>query len=244
MRKSALALTILALAIAPALADEIVFGFRPVPPYVMVDAAGKFSGLEYDIIVAALAAKGHTVKPQQMPLARLVETFKAGGIQGAAPILAATNSGGTLTDSYLTYNNVAMALKASNLKIGAIADLKGLGVVAFQTATRALGPDFAAAVEGNPKYVEEAQQVTQIRLLANKRVDVVVGESRILNWFLRSPETGVDPATPVVEFRVFPPTNYSVAFSNPKYAADFNEGLAAIRKNGTYDSLLAKYAMK
>jgi polar amino acid transport system substrate-binding protein len=243
-RTSFAAILLLVLVLSPAAADEISFGFRPVPPYVMVDGAGKWSGVEYEIIVAALAVKGHTVKAESMPLARLVETFKAGGLKGAAPILPATNSGGTLSDSYLTYNNVAMGLKSANLKIASLADLKGLSIVAFQTATKALGPDFAAVVEGNPKYIEEGQQITQIRLLANKRVDVVIGESRILNWFLKSPETGVDPATQVVEYQVFPPTNYRVAFANPKHAEDFNAGLAAIRKNGTFDAILAKYATK
>ncbi|MBP7095866.1 MAG: transporter substrate-binding domain-containing protein [Spirochaetia bacterium] len=234
------ALLIAACAVS-AWADEIVFGFRPVPPYVMIDAAGKFSGLEYEIIVAALAVKGHTVKPQQMPLARLVATFNEGGIKGAAPVLATTATTGTLSVSYITYNNVAMGLKAAGLKIEKIADLKGLGIVAFQTATKALGPDFAAAVEGNPKYVEEAAQITQIRMLVGKRVDVVIGESRILNYYLKAPETGVDSGTPVVEFRIFNPTNYSVAFANPKHAEDFNAGLAEIKKNGTYDAIMKKY---
>lgn len=243
MRAKVLFLSTLVLAtvLAPLAADEITFAFRPVPPYVMVDSAGKYSGIEYDLIVAALAAKGHTVKPQTMPQARLVDTFKAGGVQAAAPVLPSTASGGTLSDSYITYNNVAMALKSSGLSIGSLADLKGLSIVAFQTANKALGPDFAAVVQGNPKYVEEAAQVTQIRLLVGKRVDVVIGESRILNYFLRSPDTGVDPGTAVVEFKIFPPTAYRVAFANAKYAADFNAGLAAIKANGTYDAIIAKY---
>jgi polar amino acid transport system substrate-binding protein len=242
-RKATMVILAACLCMAPAWAEEIVFGFRPVPPYVIVDAAGKFSGLEYEIIAAALAVKGHTLKAQAMPLARLVETFKTGGLQAAAPILPSTNSGGTLSEVYLTYNNVAMALKGSALKLGGLADLKGKSIVAFQTATKALGPDFAAIVAGNPKYGEEAQQVTQIRLLFNKRVDVVIGESRILNYFVRSPETGVDAGIPIEEFRIFPPTNYRVAFANAKLAEDFNAGLAAIKKNGAYSDIVAKYAV-
>jgi polar amino acid transport system substrate-binding protein len=176
-----------------------------------------------------------------MPLARLIATFNEGGVKGAATMLASTATTGTVSASYITFNTVAMVLKSSGLKIEKIADLKGLGIVAFQTAAKVLGADFAAAVEGNPKYVEEAAQITQIRMLVGKRVDVVIGESRILNYFLKSPETGVDSATPVVEFRIFNPTNYSAAFANPKHAEDFNAGLAEIKRNGTYDAIMAKY---
>jgi polar amino acid transport system substrate-binding protein len=223
-------------------ADEILFGFRPVPPYV-IEAEGKaLSGMEYDIIVAALAVKGHTVKPQLFPLARLIETFKAGTIQGAAPILPSQGTGGTLSDVYLVYNNVALALKSKNLKIKTIADLKGLSVIAFQRATIVLGPDFAKAMEGNKSYLEEAAQVTQIRLVFAGRSDVAIGETRILRYFIKAPETNVDASVPIEEFRIFPPTEYRVAFANPKHAADFNEGLAVIKKNGTYDAIIAKYS--
>ncbi len=57
---------------------------------------------EYEIVVAALAAKGHTVKPRQMPLARLVATFSEGGIRVAAQVLATTTTTGTLSVSYIT----------------------------------------------------------------------------------------------------------------------------------------------
>jgi len=233
---------ILALTSASLWSQDVKFAFRPVPPYVMADAANNVSGLEYEIIVAAFQASGHKVIPVLMPLARVVQTFKDGGVDAAAPILPSTNSGGTLTEVYLVYNNVALGLKSKNLKIASIADLKGRAVVAFQTATKALGPDFAAAVEGNPKYAEEADQVTQIRLLFGGRVDLAVGESRILAYFAKAPATNVDSSIATEEFRIFPPTNYRVACKDPKIAADFNAGLASIKKNGTYDAIVAKYS--
>lgn len=222
-------------------AEEVKIGLRPVPPYVIPDTAGGYTGLEYEIIKEALAVKGHTLKVETMPLARLVELFKSGALQAAAPILPSTNSGGTLSTSYLTYNNVAMALESSNLNLKTLADLKDKSIVAFQTANKALGPDFAKAVEGNSQYREEAQQITQIRLLYSNRVQLVVGESRILNYFRKSPEIGVSTAAPVKEFPIFPPTNYTVAFRDAKLAEDFNAGLAAIKASGLYDRLIAKY---
>ncbi len=232
------------LAAAGVSADEILFGLRPVPPYVMQDpATKKLSGLEYEIIRAALAVKGHMMKVELFPLARVVESVKNRKTQAGAPLLPSHDVGATLSDSYIAYNNVALALKARNFKLGAISDLKGLSVSAFQRAKTVLGPGFAAATgaEGGAKYKEEANQAVQIKLLFAGRVDVVIGESRIFRYYINDPATGVDARVPTEEFRIFPATEYRVAFVNPKHAADFNEGLAAIRKNGTYDAIMAKY---
>ncbi len=239
--KRLLFVALMLLACASLFAQEITFGFRLVPPYVMVDKDGNYSGIEYEIVAAALGVKGYTVKASNYPLARLVNTITTKGIQGAAPILPSHNTGAFLSDSYIAYNNVALGLKKKGLSIKGTADLKGLAVMAFQTAKTVLGPDFGAAVEGNPKYVEEGQQVLQIRTLFADRTDVVIGESRILHWYIRAPETGVAASTEVQEFRIFPPTNYCAAFIDAKVAGAFNEGLKAIKANGSYDKIIAKY---
>lgn len=227
--------------IAPLSAEEVVFGFRPVAPYVVPGNDGTLSGIEYEIIAAALAVTGHTPQPVSMPLARLIQSFKAGALEAAAPVLALHNTGGVLSTPYLTYRNVALALESSGLKLRSVADLKGLSIAAFQTARTVLGAAFAAAVEANPGYTEEAQQVTQVRLLLSGRVDVIVGDSRILNQLLRSSDVGMDPGKKIIEYDLFAPTDYSVAFWDPGLAGQFNDGLAKIHANGTYRKIVDRY---
>lgn len=240
MKKIVMLLLAMALSMS-IMAEEVLFGFRLVPPYVMKSADGVYSGIEYEIIKESLAAKGHTLKPVDFPFARLISTVTAKGVQGAAPILPSHNTGAFLSNSYITYNNVAMGLAKSNLTIKTIQDLKGLGVIAFQTAGAVLGPDFAAVVAGNSKYVESADQITQIRTLFAGRVDVAIGEARILNWFVKDPNTGVDSSMPTQQFRIFNPTTYRAAFWNERIASDFNAGLEIIKANGVYDKILLKY---
>ncbi|MBN1518903.1 MAG: transporter substrate-binding domain-containing protein [Spirochaetales bacterium] len=243
MMTLAIVLVLSLVALQGAAADEILFGFRPVPPYVMENAGKAPSGMEYDIIVAALAYKGHTVKPVMYPLARLIETMKTGTLQAAAPLLPVHNiPNATMSDVYLVYNNVAMAMKARQLQVATVLDLKKYSIMAFGNAKNVLGADFKTAAEASPNYMEEAEQITQIKLLFAGRIDVVVGESRILRYFIKAPSTGVDAKQEVVEYRVFPPTEYRVAFLNPQHAKDFNAGLAAIKKNGTYDAIIKKYS--
>jgi len=241
MRKC-ISIFLVAAACAALAAEDISFGFRPMPPYVMIDKDGHYSGLEYEIIEAALRIKGHTLKPSDYPLARLVATIKNKAVRGAAPILPSHDTGAFLSEPYITYNNVAMALARNKYNLQSPSDLKGKSVIAFQTAKNVLGPEFAKAMEGDTKYREDALQVVQIRLLFAGRVDVAIGESRILNWFIRSKETEVDHSIPVSEFRIFKPTNYCAAFTDARLAEDFNEGLKTIMSNGTYDRIMAKYS--
>lgn len=247
MKKSPVILILSLVAIASInslFADEITLGLRTVPPYVMQDASGKLSGMEYDIIAAALAVKKHTVKVEIFPLARVIESSKAGTIMAAAPLLPSHNTGRFLSDVYLTYNNIALGMKSKNLKVEKISDLKGKAVVAFQRATVVLGTEFETAMAGNSRYQEEANQAVQIKMLFSDRVDFAIGEARILKYFIFDPATSVDSKLPVVEYKVFPPTDYRVAFLNQKHMSDFNEGLATIKANGTYDKILAKYSSK
>jgi polar amino acid transport system substrate-binding protein len=223
--------------------EEIRFGFRPMPPYVMVDGTGTYSGLEYDLVVAVLAASGHTVKPYDFPFARLFESIKGKQIQGAAPVLPTHDVGKAyLTDPFITYHNVALALKRRGLHINQVSDLQNLSIMAFQTATQVLGADYEEAVRDNPNYSEMAKQVLQVRTLFAGRIDVAIGETRILHYYIHAPEAEVDTSLPVEEFRIFPPTNYRAAFLEKRHADDFNRGLKTILANGTYRLILLKYS--
>ena len=224
-------------------AADIAVGFRPVPPYVIQDpATGQLSGLEYEIIAAAFTLKGYHVKATVMPLARLADAFRASLLEAAAPLLPSTVGQGILSQSYLSYHNVVFALKETHLNVREVSDLTGLSLAAFQTARKVLGPEFAQVAQTSPDYVEEAQQILQVRMLFTRRVNAIVGDSRILNYYIHDPAAGVDTSPPVQEFSVFPLTNYGVGFHDPAVAADFNAGLAAIRANGTYQRILDRYS--
>ncbi|TWI71249.1 amino acid ABC transporter substrate-binding protein (PAAT family) [Desulfobotulus alkaliphilus] len=224
--------------------DKIIsVGFAPVPPYVMLDSCGAFSGLEYEIINESFAARGYTVKPEAFPLARLIETVKEGGIDVAARILPSHETGRYLSDIYIIFNNIALGLQSSRLKINSVTDLKGKSIVAFQRASIVLGPEFALMTDDKTRYREVANQALQIRMLFAGRADLVIGEARILNYYLHAKETGIESVKPVVEYHLFPETPYRVAFVNRQHKKEFNLGLAEIRQNGKYDEIIQKYLL-
>ncbi|HYE00933.1 MAG TPA: transporter substrate-binding domain-containing protein [Alphaproteobacteria bacterium] len=239
-------LAILALAVAagfarPAAAEEIPFGLRRVAPYVYDLPDGRPAGLEYDILAAALAVRGHTMRPLYYPFGRLGRSFVAGQVEAAAPISPSFDVGGHLSEPYLTYHNVAVSLASRGLRIDSVADLARLRVVAFQNASVVLGPDFAKAVAAAPGYEERADQLIQVRLLYAGRVDVIVGERAILAALAASPELIADGRQPVSLHAIFPPTPYRAVFREARLRDDFDAGLKAIRADGTYDALVARH---
>ena len=226
---------------ANSFARDVAVGLRSAPPYVIASPTG-VSGIEHDIIAAALAERGHKIVPKLYPFARLVLTFNQNeAIDAAAPVNASLPVKGTLSAPYVTYTNVGISLVSGRVKAQHMADLGMLSVVAFQNARVLLGPAFADVIAPNPNYREEANQQNQIRVLFNARADLIIGEQRILHYFIAHPEPDIDATPPVREHPLFAPIDYSVVFRDPTLAQDFNEGLAAIKASGAYDAILQKY---
>lgn len=226
---------------AASFGKDIALGLRFAPPYVIQNGP-TVTGVEYDIIAAALAERGHRVVPKLYPFARLVLTFNQNeAIDAAAPVNAALPVKGTLTAPYITYTNVGISLVNGHVRADHMADLGTLNIVAFQNARTLLGPAFADVIAYNPNYREEANQQNQIRVLFNARADLIIGEQRILHYFIAHPEADIDATPPVREHRLFTPIDYSVVFRDPALAQDFNDGLAAIKASGAYDAILRKY---
>lgn len=222
-------------------AREVRIGLREVPPYV-VQAGDSFVGLDYEVIAAALAQRGHSLRVTLMPFARLTSTFKENiAIDAAAPVIADFDVGGTISAPYILYTNIALSLEKTGVQLAKMADLGTYRIMAFQNAQAALGPGFKAATAANPNYREESNQLLALRALFFERTDIVIGERRILRYLIGDPASGIDPTVRTIEHQVFAPISYSVVFRDPSLAADFNAGLAEIKANGTYAAILRQY---
>lgn len=135
-----------------------------------------------------------------------------------------------------------MALTSRGYRITRMPDLGQYSISSFQRARYLLGPEFQAMAEANPRYREEAQQINRNRLLYSGRVDVVIGDPRILRYFNRKVADQVDVSQPVTQYPLFPPTAYSVGFRLREHRDRFDRGLAAIRASGEYARIEQRYA--
>ncbi|NBX21449.1 MAG: hypothetical protein EBR58_08785 [Betaproteobacteria bacterium] len=209
------------------------------PPYAMDGGA---TGLEVDIAREALAAVGLTMRPQQLPPARGLMLQRAGQLDVLLSVDEGIGGDGFFSEPYLNYQNVALSLTARKLAIRRIEDLSGYSVAAFQNASLTLGPRFSAVARVHANYNEYSQQIIQTNLLFTERVDVIVGDRRILHYFSSQLDPKIDVSKPVTIHQVFPATPRKAVFKDADLRDRFNTGLKTIQANGVYDAILKKYS--
>ncbi len=199
------------------------------------------SGMELEIIRAALKIKGHTVNTVFLPFARVSYSMNSKKVDCASPMNESSGVNAFYSNSHIAYQNFAISLKSNNLKITSIGDLKDKSVLAFQNASKYLGKDFAAMSKSNPKYKEKANQITQNKLLFANRTQTIVGDINIFKFFNKKLPDSFNTSQKLVFHPLFPKTHYKVAFVEESVRDDFNEGLKKIKTSGLYDRIIAKY---
>lgn len=232
---------LLCLLLAPAVMAETVrigFGTQK-PPYVFENEP---RGLEYDLVTAALRAAGYATEARYAPMERLHLALRRGELDGITTTNEHSGIQAHYSAVYIHYHNMVIALSSRGYRIDSLADLGHYSISSFQRARFLLGPEFEAVVEAHPRYREEAQQINRNRLLYSGRIDLVVGDPRILRYFNREVAEQVDTRQPLTLYALFPPTPYRVGFREARLRDRFNRGLRAIRESGEYLRIEQRYA--
>ena len=147
-----------------------------------------------------------------------------------------------LSDAYITYQNVAISLKESNLTINTIEDLEKYSIASFQKADKVLGQNFSDAVNKSPLYLKIADQSKQPVLLLKKRVEVLIMDINIFKYFAR--QLNVENINDQFTFHpVFPKSHYRMAFKNEDYVQIFNEVFAKYKQTNEYLRLKESYKL-
>lgn len=221
-------------------ADALRIGFGThKPPYVFEDEQ---RGLEYDIVAAAAREGGLTLEPHYAPMERLHLLLRRGELDAIATTNPLSGIDAYYSQPYIEYRNAAAALSSRGYRINSVADLASHSVSTFQRARFLLGKDFQAMADSNPRYREEALQINRNRLLFSRRVEVVVGDPRILRYFNAQVAEQVDVKQPLTWYMILPPTPYSVGFSLDEQRQRFDRGLEAVRASGEYLKIEQRYA--
>jgi polar amino acid transport system substrate-binding protein len=209
------------------------------PPYVI---EATHSGLELDIFSAAAQGVGCEVSYVHVPPTRGLQMIHNGDIDAILTVRSDASSEGYYSEPYISYRNVALTLERRNIALESVADLRQYRVMAFQNAKLALGPAFRQAVDRNPDYRELASQQTQVNMFHLGRVDVIIGDVRILHRLRASMPPGIDRQQAVKVHDLFAPTEYRALFKDPDLRDRFNEGLRLIRTNHTLQRITDRYA--
>lgn len=205
------------------------------PPYIIQESN---SGIEYDIIKEALAAKGHKLTLKYVPFVRVVVDYKNN--DGAITINESSGATGEYSDVVVTYQNYAISLKDKGINVANIQDLKDKKIVAFQNATKYLGDEYAAIAKGNSKYSEQGKQDLQVKMLYSGRADVIVSDINIFKYF-RKTVKDIDTTAEITLHEIFDGVDYKALFNDAAIKDDFNAGLKQLKESGRYDEIINSY---
>jgi len=207
-------------------------------PYVIQT---KNSGFELDLIRNILKKMGKSTKfiyTQFGHSSKMLEVKEIDAVMTTNQDVFSDNS--KLSNVYITYQNVAISLKESNLTINTIEDLANYSIASFQIAEKVLGQAFGDAVDQSPIYLKIADQSQQPMLLLKKRVEVLVMDKNIFKYYAN--ELSIkDIGAQFTFHQIFPDTHYRMAFKNKEYVQIFNDIFAQYKQTDEYLLLKNKY---
>ncbi|MGM0623587.1 MAG: substrate-binding periplasmic protein [Campylobacterota bacterium] len=233
-------LLIVFIVISGAFAKEVSVVFsRTIPPYVFKDD----SGFKIDVVKEALSRKGHSVKSVFVNIARGAQMFEHKLVDANSLVQQAHDGVGYYSDIFMRYHNKVFTLEDANLSIQAVTDIANFHTIAFQNARVYLGDAFTNSIKDSKIYSEQADQKLQVYMLYKGRTQAVILDENVFAYYtqLLIDEGKIAKDMRWREHDIFTPTDYQVVFQDKQIRDDFNEGLAQIKADGTYDMLRQRY---
>lgn len=207
------------------------------PPYVLQDSN---SGFELELVRNIAKQLDYDVNFLYVPFGRTPSMLTKNGVDGILTTNIYTiQDEKFLTTPYITYQNAVITLKDTKFDFKKLSDLAQHSFVAFQNASKLLGPKYLQATQKAKLYLEVPDQMRQLKLLFQKKVDAVVIDVNIFNRLLSLyPD---DDVAPHRIHNVFAPTYYSLSFSNTSLINAFNGEITRYIGTGEYVNLMRKY---
>lgn len=242
LRLSVFSLSVLLWAMGPVLAADKVFLAVPLSmqPYFIAESS---SGLAYESIEAAFAARGHQVFPVYISERDLDENIldKRPDIDCAGFKSARDSEEWFSVDDYFPFHDHAVSLAANNLQIDNIADLQDKSVIAYRGARKQLGAEFSALMAENLQYREIANHRAQVKLLLKHRVQVIIADKLLIEWYVRYLDLELEEPAELAYHDLFLPVHLRFACRQPGLLQDFRSGLEEISSKGELDKIFSRY---
>jgi polar amino acid transport system substrate-binding protein len=217
-------------------AKPIRMGLHLSAPWSFYNAAGELDGIEYQLVSRIFSRAGYQLEYELHSYSRLLKQFSIQKLDCASPVAIAIE-GAYYTAPYLPFQDVAISLSQRGLNIDNLSGLQDKSIVAYQQAEHVLGADFRAAIV-NSRYLELAERELQLELLFKQRVDVVVGERRVLHYLAAK----IAPQLKLKTHFLFTEQAYPAACWQAELATVFNHGLVLLQQSGELSEILSQYS--
>lgn len=228
-------LALLLYSVALPAAEPVRIGLHLSAPWSFYNAQGELDGIEYQLVSRIFSRAGYQVEYELHNYSRLIKQFSEKKLDCASPV-AVPVDGAHFTRPYLPFQDVAISLRQAGVELNSLDDLAGKRIVAYQQAQQVLGPDFIRAT-AQANYMELAQRDLQLELLFSARVDVVIGEKRVLHYLAHE----VAPQRELSTHYIFAEHEYPAACWREDLTAIFNAGLIQLQQSGELAEMLQLY---
>ncbi|MES2297912.1 MAG: transporter substrate-binding domain-containing protein [Pseudomonadota bacterium] len=218
-------------------------------PYLFNDAGGAFHGIAIDILDAAATRMGVNFEYHETSMARLLADAKQrADIDGAAPVKGDDGDGLYYSAPVFGFENVVLTRAVSKIAVNRLADIDRYNFAIWQNGWRSLGPEFEAkyrpdgAGHFRANYHEHSSHETVVKVFWLGRVDVVVLDRYVFNWYTKQLAGSVDTSAKLTVHPIFSEKSmYKVAFRDPGLRKRFNAALKAMNDDGSIDAIMRKY---
>ncbi|MFC4760991.1 ABC transporter substrate-binding protein/permease [Fructobacillus durionis] len=209
-------------------------------PFDFQDKNNQYIGIDQDLLKAIAKAAGFTVTVKPMAFNAAMQSVASSQADGVIAGTTITNERKAVYDFSDPYYKTGIAwATAKNSKIKSLSDLKGK-TVALKTGTA--GAEYAESIKDQYgfkiTYFSDSDTVYRDVINGNSVAtfaDMPVLQYTIKNGTALKVQNSKDPfAAGDLGFAV-------KKGQNAELLADFNKGLAIIKKNGTYDKIINKY---
>ncbi len=212
-------------------AAAVKVGLHDSAPWAFRNAQGEITGVDYEIIKAILQREGIDAEFELYGYNRLLKMFSERKLDIASPV-AVPYPGAFYSQPYFSLLDVVVNKSTKPMTIRSMKDLTGKTIVAYQQASEVLGPDFSAIVK-TAHYLEEADRTKQFELLMNDRVQLMIGDMKVLNYYA---DKNYGHGTLQIH-KIFPSVDYPAAFWSAELQAKFNTGLLHLKESGEFQRI-------
>ena len=210
-----------------------------IPPYVIKESN---SGFEIELLEKILRKNGHYIQRLYYASNKRITKLLEDDIVDMALNIQPHLKGVYYSDVFVYFNNVAITLENRDLEIESISDLHYKRVFAFQNAHKFLSKEYKEYAKDNALYSETIHQLSQVKHLIEKRVDVVIADRNIFMYYFRNNHFNQH-----IQFRFFDvlePSPRYIGFKNQNTQELFDKTLKRFKQSKEYQELLYKYNLK
>lgn len=237
---------------SPSYARTVTMVFGPdMRPYIMrVD--GQYTGLEVEIVRAALKSQGHTLRVKQYPYNKWRKAIRKPWVDGLAAVLPSQFPKQRLyySEPYIRFKNVAITRHKEHFNLCSVQDLKGLSLVTSPNAYLSLGDEFESLYKPQFQtaqmnfYTELPSSRNQVQQFLKGQYQAIAIDMYAFLWTRAELQAEHFPYAdqPLDYHWIFPPnTPYVAAFKQEAIRNAFNLGLQQIENDGTLKDIYNQF---